>query len=150
MMLSRLLHVIYGRMRYLAQGPSATVEYPYVVRHAPQGARISLRNNFAECIGCYKCEQICPVQCIEIKSEEFPNREKAPRTSRGVVFEKRVTSFKIDFNQCVSCGICVENCPTGSLTNEKNFVTPRQHEKHLAIDLVYQPRSLRKEQGYED
>jgi glutamate synthase (NADPH) small chain len=149
-MVSQLLRVIYGRIRYLMQGPSATVEYPYVVRHAPQGSRTSLRNNFAECIGCHKCEQICPVQCIEIKSEEFTNREKAPKTSRGVVFERRVSSYRIDFNRCVNCGLCVEVCPTGSLTNDKNFVTPRQHSRLLSVDLVYQPRALRKEQGYED
>ncbi|MDZ4677573.1 MAG: 4Fe-4S binding protein [Oligoflexia bacterium] len=146
----RLSRIIANRLKALSQEPSATVEFPYAIRHAPQGARVSLRNNFSECIGCLKCEAVCPVQCIDITSENFPTQEKVPRTSKGVLFEKRVTSYVIDFNQCVNCGLCVGICPTGSLTNERTFITPRQDERHLKIDLVHRPRALRKDQGYED
>jgi formate hydrogenlyase subunit 6/NADH:ubiquinone oxidoreductase subunit I len=149
-MILRLSRMIAKRLKTLSQEPSATVEFPYVIRHAPQGARVSLRNNFSECIGCHKCEAVCPVQCIEIVSENFPSKEKVPRTSRGVLFEKRVTSYKIDFNQCVNCSICVEICPTESLSTERVFVGPRQDSRHLKIDLVHRPRALRRDQGYED
>src|SRR5260221_548166 len=93
-----ICRLLFARFKALSYGTSATVEFPHVIRHPPQGARVGLRNNFSECIGCHKCEKACPVQCIHIVSEDFPNKEKAPRTSRGVVFEQRVTSFKIDFN----------------------------------------------------
>ncbi len=145
-----LLEKLVGRFKFVTRKQVATVEFPYVVKHAPQNARVALRNNFSECIGCHKCEQVCPVHCIEITSEAFPSKEKTPKTSHGVVFEKRVTSFKIDFSTCVSCGICVEACPTGSLTTDKNFVQPRTDSRHLKIDLVHRPRTFRREQGYED
>ena len=142
--------LIYSRFKYLTEGHSATIEYPSVIKQIPQNARVSLRNDFSECIGCHKCEEICPVKCIDIISEGFPSRDKTPKTSRGVVFENRVTSFKIDFNSCIACGICVDICPTNSLSNDKNFVTPRQDSRHLRVDLVHRPRTLRVDQGYED
>jgi formate hydrogenlyase subunit 6/NADH:ubiquinone oxidoreductase subunit I len=145
-----IIEKIFSRLKFLVNKKVATVEYPYVAKHAPQNARVSLRNNFSECIGCHKCEAICPVHCIKIISEDFPSKEKTPRTSHGVIFEKKVTSYKIDFNSCVNCGLCVDICPTGSLTNDKVFVLPRQDSRHLIIDLVHKPRTLRREQGYED
>lgn len=145
-----ILKLVLARVKYLKEGHSATVEYPFAKRQITQNARVSLRNNFAECIGCHKCEASCPTTCIEITSEAFSSKEKAPKTSHGMVFENRVTSFKIDFSKCINCGICVEICPTGSLTNDKNFVQPRQDARHLKIDLVHRPRPLRKDQGYED
>jgi len=109
-MMFQLVRLILSRLKSLASEPSVTVEFPFVVKQVPHGTRTSLRNNFAECIGCLKCEVVCPVHCISITSEEFPSKEKAPKTSRGVVFERRVTGYKIDFNQCVNCGLCVEIC----------------------------------------
>jgi formate hydrogenlyase subunit 6/NADH:ubiquinone oxidoreductase subunit I len=149
-MLGKLSKLVVKRFKSLMNQPAATVEYPYVVRHAPHNARVSLRNNFSECIGCRKCEEICPAACIDIATEPYPSKEKAPKTSKGLVFEARVSSFKIDFSTCVNCGLCVEFCPTGSLTNDKNFVAPRQDRRHLTLDLVHRPRTLRRDQGYEE
>jgi len=150
MNLTKITSVVYRRFRALVSQPAATVEFPYVIRHAPQNARVSLRNNFSECIGCHKCQEVCPVQCIDIVSEAYSSKEKAPKTSKGVVFERKVLSYRIDFNTCVNCGICVETCPTGSLTNDKNFVAPRQDPRHLNIDLVHRPRTFRRDQGFEE
>jgi formate hydrogenlyase subunit 6/NADH:ubiquinone oxidoreductase subunit I len=149
-MMAQLSRVILRRLKSLVTQPVATVEFPYVVRHAAQGARVSLRNNFSECIGCHRCEAACPTQCIQLTSEAYSSKEKAPKTSKGVVFEARLTSFKIDFNRCLNCGICVETCPTGSLSNEKHFVLPRQENKHLVIDLIHRPRTFRRDQGFEE
>lgn len=149
-MMRRLVKLVFKRFRSLVRHPVVTVEFPYVVRHAHQNARVSLRNNFNECTGCHRCEKACPVHCIEISSEAYTSREKAPKTSRGVIFEARVNSFKINFNQCVNCGLCVDVCPTGSLSNDKNFVLPRQDTKHLTLDLVHRPRTFRRDQGYEE
>ena len=150
MMLNKLSRLVLRRFKSLVLHPVVTVEFPYVIRNAAHGARVSLRNNFAECIGCHKCEEKCPVECIDILSEPFSSKEKAPRTSKGVVFEHRVVGFRIDFNKCINCGICVEACPTASLSNDKQFVLPRQDTKHLVIDLVHRPRTFRRDQGYEE
>ena len=87
-MMAQLSRVILRRLKSLVTQPVATVEFPYVVRHAAQGARVSLRNNFSECIGCHRCEAACPTQCIQLTSEAYSSKEKAPKTSKGVVFEE--------------------------------------------------------------
>ncbi len=146
----QLTRVVYKRLRTFWKWPTATVEYPYVHRAVPAVARAGLRNNFAECIGCHQCEKVCPVQCIDITSEPFTNTEKIPRTSKGILFEERVTSFKIDFSACVLCGICIRACPTESLQQSKSFPVARQQVRHLTVDLTHMPRTLRREQGYEE
>ncbi|MFA5866781.1 MAG: FAD-dependent oxidoreductase [Actinomycetota bacterium] len=60
-----------------------------------------------ECIGCHMCEKYCPPRAISIK------------TSGGK--EYRVDSYEIDYGRCQLCGICVEVCPTRTLTHTKEF-----------------------------
>lgn len=45
-----------------------------------------------ECIGCKKCEEICPIKAIKFKN-----------------------FFKIDISRCNLCGSCIENCFSGAL-----------------------------------
>lgn len=149
-MLQRIVQMAFKRLKVAMTTPSVTVEYPAVYRQPAHGSRLSIRNLFSECIGCHDCETKCPVDCIKILSESYPSIDRAPKTSKGIIFEKKVTSFIIDYNQCVNCGICVDICPTQALSFDKNFITPKQKSTLLAIDLVHKPRSLRKEQGIED
>ena len=150
MMIRDISKLMLTRLKTLWKWPANTVEFPYVIRHAAPQARVSLRNNFADCIGCHKCEDACPVKSITVTTEDFSSLEKIPKSSKGLLFEKKTTRFVIDFNKCVSCGICVTACPTGSLTFDKTFVAPRQSTKHLCLDLMHRPRALRRDQGYED
>jgi len=148
--MNEILRVVARRLRTFWKWPTVTVEYPYVSKLAPLKARAGLRNNFNECIGCHQCEKACPVQCIDIESTLFLSMEKTPKTSKGVLFEQKVTSFKIDFSQCVLCGICINVCPTQSLTQSKDMPVPRTQARHLTLDLTHLPRTLRREQGYEE
>lgn len=123
--------------------PPFTVEYPFVVKSLPGSARTGLKNNFAECTGCLKCQEICPVDAIKIEGFQYSTTMKRPTTSKGILFEREIESFQIDYNQCVFCGLCVTGCPTGSLTFTKSFVKPELQAKSMMVDLVHVPRSMR-------
>ena len=64
--------------------PNVTHQYPYEhdyekkqnVREIPKGYRGQLYNRIEDCIGCKKCELICPVDCITIKGDKLPKGEQ--------------------------------------------------------------------------
>ena len=64
--------------------PSVTHQYPYDrsfeqkknIREIPQGYRGKLHNRIEDCIGCKKCEMICPVDCITITTQKLPKGER--------------------------------------------------------------------------
>ena len=64
--------------------PNVTHQYPYEhdyekkrnVREIPKGYRGQLYNRMEDCIGCKKCEMICPVDCITIKGTKLPKGEQ--------------------------------------------------------------------------
>lgn len=64
--------------------PSVTHQYPYDrpferkknVREIPKGYRGKLHNRIEDCIGCKKCEMICPVDCITITTQKLPKGER--------------------------------------------------------------------------
>ncbi|MGE3973492.1 MAG: 4Fe-4S binding protein [Bdellovibrionales bacterium] len=137
------LRFLFGHIYRTFLIPPFTVEYPFVVKSLPGAARASIKNNFKECTGCLKCEAICPMNAIQIQGFEYSSSIRRPSTSKGVPFEREIESFKVDYNSCVMCGICVTNCPTESLGFAKNFVYPEFQTKNLVIDLVHVPRSMR-------
>src|SRR5579885_3691627 len=104
----KLIRLASQRFNFIWRKPSATVEYPFVSRQTGPHVRAGLRNDFSQCTGCIKCEQRCPVACIHIQSEDFPEDQPRPQTSQGVAFERKITSYVIDFNRCLFCGLCVE------------------------------------------
>ena len=63
--------------------PNVTHQYPYEhdfekkqnVREIPKGYRGQLDNRIEDCIGCKKCELICPVACITITGTKLPKGE---------------------------------------------------------------------------
>ncbi|MCZ6679823.1 MAG: 4Fe-4S binding protein [Candidatus Poribacteria bacterium] len=64
--------------------PSVTHQYPYEhsfekkknVRDIPKGYRGKLDNRIEDCIGCRKCEIICPVDCITMTTRKLPKGER--------------------------------------------------------------------------
>ena len=64
--------------------PNVTHQYPYEhdfekkrnVREIPKGYRGQLYNRTEDCIGCKKCEMICPVDCIIIDATKLPKGER--------------------------------------------------------------------------
>ncbi|MFH1728122.1 MAG: 4Fe-4S binding protein [Pseudomonadota bacterium] len=102
------------------------------------------------CTACRKCEDVCPILCIEIQIKEkvvmngelfqydiegpfgqlrevpseFKNYNKSKKILSGLDIERvdknRFAEFKIDKVSCTLCGLCINKCPTGALRFSPN------------------------------
>lgn len=75
-------------------------EYPEVPLKVKPRYRGFHRFDLTTCIGCEKCAQACPVDCIYIEKEKSP-------VGKGF----RLNGFAIDYTKCMFCALCVEPCP---------------------------------------
>lgn len=76
----------------------------------PARTRGLLFNDIDRCTGCGDCTDVCPVDCIELVTEQGLDQSK-----------KWVSVFNIDFGRCIFCGLCVDVCEPGSLVHSKQF-----------------------------
>ena len=77
-----------------------------------------------KCIGCGKCEKICPVNAIEMTGE---GRER----KASVIPDK-----------CIGCGVCIRNCPAKSLLLE-----PRPNRMITPLDTTHRIIAMATERG---
>lgn len=134
------LGFIYQKMSVFKKHSPVTYEYPFSNKYIPLFSRLRIMNNFSECTGCKKCEEVCPMNAIQIQGEAISHNIKKPKTKSGndVVFDIR--SFELDYSSCIFCGICINDCPTGSLVNEKQFVEAVDEIRNLKVDLKTKDR----------
>ncbi|KAA0231528.1 4Fe-4S dicluster domain-containing protein [candidate division KSB1 bacterium] len=95
--------------------PATTLQYPHVRFELPPGTRMQLFNNVDDCIGCYKCARICPVDCIYIDTVKAKPTEDLGKASTGNPIRQHVVRFDIDMFKCCYCDLCTTVCPTECL-----------------------------------
>lgn len=78
------------------KGPLGKVINPIIAKVLTVKPRVKKK----ECIGCKKCENICPVKAITMK-------DKKPIINR---------------DKCIRCFCCQEFCPVGAMKAHKNFI----------------------------
>ncbi len=83
-----------------------------------------------KCVGCGKCEKICPILAITIDKE---NRKNLPEGTK----EKRTA--KIDTEICLGCGVCARNCPTKAISLKRRpiqVITPVNSTHRFVLQAI--------------
>ncbi len=69
-----------------------------------------------KCIGCGKCIKVCPMKVFEIKEE---------------------ASFPVNAIECTHCLLCIENCPTASISVHHTYIEAiaiaKRHAKRTSL-----------------
>jgi NADH-quinone oxidoreductase subunit I len=95
--------------------PAITVQYPDERLDMPVNTRGILFNNVDDCIGCYKCARVCPVDCIYIDTVKALPDEDLGKASMGNPIRQHLIRFDIDMFKCCFCDFCTTVCPTECL-----------------------------------
>lgn len=66
------------------------------------------------CLSCHCCENICPMKCISMKSDEY-----------GMLYAH------VDESKCIKCNKCINTCPQN---NESDFNTPKKVYACYSLD----------------
>ena len=111
--------------------------------------RSRLHVDIDDCIGCLKCERVCPVQCIKIntvkvetKGEDLTDISHTGITSNGTKKALIVSRFDIDMTECCYCNLCVYPCPeeciymTGGPNSHKQPID-YEFSQYDRNDLIY-------------
>ncbi len=89
-----------------------TIDYPNESTEAAERYRGFHYNELEECIGCGNCSIICQnkaIDMIHVEGFEGSNGDSGLRP-------------RVDNGRCCWCALCVEVCPTGSLSLTKDYM----------------------------
>lgn len=78
------------------------------------------------CVGCSKCEKVCPILAISMAEEEMQEGRK-----------KRWAS--VDTEICLDCGVCARNCPTGAIALKRRpvqIITPVNSTHRFVLQAI--------------
>lgn len=127
-------------IRYFIQHKKnvTTVQYPKERDAIPPRHRGIHYLETEKCVMCWKCSEICPVECIYIEG----TRGADGPLQGGYRGQKATLSkFTVDYTVCIFCGLCEEPCPPKCIYLGPGFdyhSTDRTlMEKNLLTDEVY-------------
>ncbi len=94
----------------------ATIEVPNkLIREAAQRYRGFHINDIDKCIGCGTCSNICENNAIQMVKIKEPSKGDSGYRP------------KIDYGRCCWCALCVDVCPTGSLSMTNEYIWVRDN-----------------------
>ena len=89
-----------------------TISYPRESKEAADTYRGFHYNELEECIGCGNCSTICQNEAIDMVKLANIEGKKGDTGLRP----------RVDHGRCCWCALCVEVCPTGSLSLTKDYL----------------------------
>ena len=121
--------------------PVVTEEYPE--QKVPTQPRFHGRHQLnrhpdglEKCVGCELCAWACPADAILVEGANNDDTEGgAGRFSPG---ERYGRVYQINYLRCIFCGLCIEACPTRSLTMGNDFELADDNRQ----DLIYTKEQL--------
>ena len=106
------------------------------------------------CVGCGLCMELCPSRCIRLTAQDPPAQTgvcypsqagsemlmptpkfKAPPPGREPVV-RPLLSYILIYHTCSLCGLCVQNCPAGSIRFSGNVYLSGLARENFEIDLM--------------
>ncbi len=112
----------------------STVEFPKVKRPRAPRIRASFAlvkeaNGDEACIGCKKCEKVCPSEVITVVSTKKPS----PVTGKARGYAE---DFTLNLQACIICELCVQVCPTDAIVMVKEQETPAFTREDLVLTMA--------------
>ena len=115
-----------------------TIQYPREKDLIPARHRGIHYLETEKCVLCWKCSDICPVDCIYIEGVRGAD---GPLQGGYRGQKATLSKFTVDYTVCIFCGLCEEPCPPKCIWLGPEFdyhSTDRtMMEKNLLSDEVY-------------
>ena len=128
-------------LRNLTRKPN-TVMHPFVQRvrsdrYRQTFALLHEANGDEACIGCKKCEKICPSEVITVV---------ATKHESAITGKKRgwAEDFNLDLTACIVCELCVQVCPVDAIVMCSVPTKPSfaREDLLLTMDRLYANESI--------
>lgn len=77
-----------------------------------------------KCIGCGKCNKVCPMDAITVSENEIKLNPDLDLTEENKITKK---CAGVNKDICLGCGVCVKNCPVSAIKLERRkeqIITP--------------------------
>jgi NADH-quinone oxidoreductase subunit I len=123
---------LFATLRQALAKPT-TVEFPKVKRERAPRIRASFAltrdaQGDENCIGCKKCEKICPSEVITVVASKRPS----PVTGKARGY---ADDFTLNLQACIICELCVQVCPTDAIIMVKEQEAPGYSRADLTLTM---------------
>lgn len=82
------------------------------------------------CVGCGKCEKVCPIFAISVKEDENDNVSGTNKKGKRAVVNTEI---------CLGCGVCARNCPTKAIELQRRpvqVITPVNSTHRFVLQAI--------------